>query len=323
MIAHKVKVILGIVIAIFIVMAFPSFASNVTNLNPLDYPFYVQASIAQTSSGSFSFVPIIPYRDGNSFYLPNFPYERNVQFTFTFSDYTILNSYINGYYRPDSSPASIATSAPSGADAESTLPINISSLELEISIFESYNTGGADISVHYSDILETGSDGKVQIKFLTNGSASSSLANFDEAPVNPFSFYWTSLTGGIDGVERLLLNFRFKGYPTSGYFAPNIIIRFDKFIINGVNVADEQIITELNNEMASIFQRLSDYSLEHLTDVSLSDAFNNIDYAADTLENTRFRAIFDSFYGYGIIPTLIVLSLSIAFLGYLLYGKSG
>lgn len=333
MIAHKIfKVIIGIVLVstLFLTSAMPIFASspvptsyNPENLNPLDYPFYVQASIAQSSNGSFSFVPIIPYRDGNEFYLPNFPYQRNVQFTFTFSDFTILTSDGTiGYYRPDSSPGAVPTSAPNGADTDSTLPIHIDSISIRVTAYESYNTGGGDSFVPFDEVFENGSNGVTQV-ILSNTGGTSFISRFTERPTNPFVFEWFSLDGGIDGVERLILNFRFSGYPSSGYFAPNIKFVFDEFIINGVEIAQEQIITEANNEMASIFQRLSDYSLEHLTEVDLSDILNNVDNASNSVEDVRFLSIFDGIYGYGIIPTLITLSLCISFVGYLLFGKSG
>lgn len=146
------------------------------------------------------------------------------------------------------------------------------------------------------------SSGATQYEFLDD--SINNPASFNEAFNNrvPFRGF------------RLYIPISYNG--ASGSVSSNLNIELSNFMLDSHS-------TQMVQEIKSIQELLSDYSLEHLTDVSLSDAFNNIDYASDTLENTRFRAIFDSFYGYGIIPTLIVLSLSIAFLGYLLYGKSG
>ena len=148
MIAHKFgKVIVGILLAVLLISTsiMSAFASSPVvspsptdfrpdNLNPLDYPYYLAMYVSQSSDSSFSFIPVIPYRDGNSFYLPLAPYESVVQFVFTFSDSTVLSSYRNGLLRPDASPNTVSTSAPNGAVSSSTLPIHIDSLELSFSV---------------------------------------------------------------------------------------------------------------------------------------------------------------------------------------------
>lgn len=151
-------------------------------------------------------------------------------------------------------------------------------------------------------------------RYFNDASGSTQYEFLDDSINNPASFNEAFNNRVPFRGFRLYIPISYNGGFAS--VSSNLHIELSNFML-------DSHATQMVQEIKSIQELLSDYSLNHLTDVSLSDAFNNIDYAADTLENTRFRAIFDSFYGYGIIPTLIVLSLSIAFLGYLLYGKSG
>lgn len=326
MIAHKLKVSLGIVVAIFIVMAFPCFASS--DIDVTDYPFYVTLQVASTSGGASAVSQKIePYRDGNTFYFSSFPYMRNIQFNFYLTN--APQNFTPGI-SVDSSLNPINTSIPFDVNNAYLIPFHIDSFEINMTYFAERQTSAdtwAPVSVD-SIVAEydpsNASNTQSVLAFYDFPRSGSSPVYLDRFPQhNPLVIDFYSLTGGFEA-SSVALATRLFDYPSyDSPFAVRLRVVIDKFLINGRAIAEEQIITQVNDEIASIYQRLSDYSLNHLTDVSLSDAFNNIDYAADTLENTRFRAIFDSFYGYGIIPTLIVLSLSIAFLGYLLYGKSG
>lgn len=326
MIAHKFsKVIIGIALVSTLILtsAIPFFASDDIDILD-DYPFYALLSTSSTTSGSASYQYIKPYRDGNTFYFPVEPYQNSLNFNFYFvkAPQTLHSgTEVNSSFDP------VSTYIPAGVDTKNWIPIHIDSFSIKATFFAEQFNGTSYSPVSNLTILKpydsSDSNNTSSHAVFYGSNTSTILKNFSYPQSNPSEMFYYALDGGFDS-SACTLAYRLFEYPSfNSPFAVRLRVVIDEFLINGSRIAEEQIITEVNSEMASIYQRLSDYSLNHLTDVSLSDAFNNIDYAADTLENTRFRAIFDSFYGYGIIPTLIVLSLSIAFLGYLLYGKSG
>lgn len=320
MIAHKsFKVIVGIMLVVLLISTsvMSSFASE--DIDLLDgFPYILGMSWSTTSDGSYTFSRVIPYRDGNNFWFPNEPYIRNLQFQFFFSDYT---QFVNGnvIQRPSASGGAVSTTGPYNPVNESLVPVHIDSIVIKGSIYASQFHGGGDTPVNYDDILLDDTN----FLYWVTGSDGSDII-FDRMKINnPFTFEYYNITGGLDDCVYLGFQFRLSGYPQSSIFAPDICVRFDQVLINGYEIAVDHIATEANNEMSSIYQRLSDYSLEHLTEVDLNDILNNVDNASNSVEDVRFLSIFDGIYGYGIIPTLITLSLCISFVGYLLFGKSG
>lgn len=329
MIAQKpFKVIVGIMLVVLLISAsvMSSFASE--DINVLDYPFYVLLHVSSDTSGSTASYPYIqPYREGNNFYFSSFPYMRGIQWSFYFTKAPQIP--YNGI-EVNSSLQPVSTSIPTTVSADYTIPIHIDSFQIRFTYFaERQVDTNTYVPVNSATVLNSydASDinGTTSVVTFYNDNVGNNHVVYSERfpQYNPLVCEFYSLSGGFDSTHCSIAT-RLFNYPSwDSPFAVRLRVVIDEFVINGTTIAEDQIITEANNEMSSIYQRLSDYSLEHLTEVDLNDILNNVDNASNSVEDVRFLSIFDGIYGYGIIPTLITLSLCISFVGYLLFGKSG
>lgn len=289
-----------------------------------DYPFYALLTTSSTTTGSATDQYIKPYRDGNNFYFPVEPYQNSLNFNFYFVKAPRL---FHSGVEVNSSLEPVSTYIPTGVDSKNWIPIHIDSFSIKVTFFAeqfngtSYNPVSNLTILKPYDSSDPSNTFSVAAFYGSNTSTVSKLLRFPQS--NPSEMFYYALDGGFSS-SACTLAYRLFDYPGfNSPFAVRLRVVIDEFLINGTKIAEDQIITEANDEMSSIFQRLSDYSLEHLTEVDFNDILNNVDNAADSVEDVRFLSIFDGIYGYGIIPTLITLSLCISFVGYLLFGKSG
>lgn len=151
-------------------------------------------------------------------------------------------------------------------------------------------------------------------RYFDDNSDSVQYEFLDDSVNNP-----TSFTEAFDNRVpfrgfRLYIPVSYRG--GTGSVSSNLIVELSNFMLDSYSA-------QAIDEVKSIYKKLSDYSLDHLTEVVLNDILNNVDNASNSVEDVRFLSIFDGIYGYGIIPALITLSLCISFVGYLLFGKSG
>lgn len=151
-------------------------------------------------------------------------------------------------------------------------------------------------------------------RYSNDSSGNISYEFLDDSVNNP-----TSFTEAFDNRVpfrgfRLYIPVSYQG--GIGSVSSNLNVELSNFYLDSFS-------TQMNTQIKSIYERLSDYSVDHLIEVDLNDILNNVDNASNSVEDVRFLSIFDGIYGYGIIPTLITLSLCISFVGYLLFGKSG
>lgn len=76
------------------------------------------------------------------------------------------------------------------------------------------------------------------------------------------------------------------------------------------------------DDIKTIQQQLSDYSLEQIGTVNLTEFDTLLGDYSSRLDEIRAQSVFSSIYSSAFIVTLMGISLVIGFLGYILYGKS-